>query len=130
MDTEYISIKDAIAKFKKCGIEFRPSRQVKSQRAELMQQIHEFYLKDKWVNDRKLCAKWLSRKKMKPTKENVEIWKKESKEFRKPITAKSLASFWLCHIPTHDLYYIVSIAKDKKERGESFNRWMFWSIKK
>lgn len=54
---------------------------------------------------------------------------KKSKEFRKPITIKSFCSFWLAHIPTKDLYYINSYARDMDRRGENFNKWLFFNLK-
>lgn len=120
-------MKDLVARLQQKGVAFKKTS--KSQRNELMKEIHELYVADKWLLDRANCAKWLSRKKMKPIVANVEKWKKESGEFRKPITPASLASFWLSHIPTEDLFYILSIGKDKKQRNESFNRWLFWSLK-
>lgn len=101
----------------------------KSKRAELIQEIHELYKKDKWFLDRRQCTNWINRNGMKPTKENVERWKKESGEFRSEISPKSLASFWLAHIPTDHLFYIISVGKDMRNRNQSFNKWLFWALK-
>ena len=46
----------------------------------------------------------------------------------KPTTGKRLA-IQLSHIPTKDLYYITSQARDMKNRGESFSKYLFWAIK-
>ena len=121
---------DIIAKMQSNGFKFDdPKTIAKSSRNEFMAQIHQFYLDDKFISDRLNYAKWLRRNKLKPCQENIDKWKKTSGEFRKPITPASLASFWLAHIPTTDLYYLISIAKDKKNRKESFNKWLFWAIK-
>ena len=37
--------------------------------------------------------------------------------------------YFLSHIPTKDLYYVISIMKDKKARGESASAYLLGSIK-
>lgn len=44
-------------------------------------------------------------------------------------TEKSFCSYRLGFMKTDDLYFLISIAKDKDNRGENFNRWLFWAIK-
>lgn len=112
------------------GIKFDdPAPTIKSRRNEMMKEIHEFYTKDKLRTDKINCYRWLRRNKLKVTKENVERWKKTSGEMRKEISPATLASFWLSHIPTNDLPYIISIARDMERRKENFNKWLFWAIK-
>jgi len=123
---QFVAMKDLVARLQQKGVAFKKTD--KSQRNALMKELHELYLADKLVNDKKNCATWLSRRKMKPLVTNVDKWKKESGEFKTPITPASLASFWLCHMKTEDLFYLISIAKDKANRKESFNKWLFWSI--
>lgn len=101
----------------------------KSSRTEMMATLYEFYEKEKYNTDKLAYANWLYRNKLKPSFENIEKWKKTSGEYRKQITSKSFASFWLSHIPTGDLYYLISIAKDMENRKQSFNKWLFWSLK-
>lgn len=135
MDDDYVdyetpkAISAMISMYKDRGLQFQKTGRGKTQRNELMKQIHDCYIKDKWLSDRANCAKWLSIKRLSPTKENVDVWKKQSGEYYKPITPASLASFWLGHIKTEDLFYIVSIAKDKINRKENFVKWLFWSLR-
>lgn len=44
------------------------------------------------------------------------------------ITGRAVA-IKMSHIPTKDLYYILSICTDAKNRGQSFSKVMFGSIK-
>lgn len=104
MESKLSSFGDAIKNLEERGIVFVENKS-KSERSELMEQLYNFYLQDK------------------------EILDKKSKIVRKPISIKSFVSFWLSHIPTRDLYYLISIAKDKQARGQSFNKWLFWSLK-
>lgn len=100
----------------------------KSQRAEIISQIYEYYLLDNKKQNWKNYIKWLKCNKLKHSKDNMSIFKK-TKEYHKNIPIKSFCSFWLSHIKTFDLFYILSIAKDKNNRNESFNKWLFWSLK-
>jgi len=47
----------------------------------------------------------------------------------KPMAIRTLA-IKLGHIPTKDLYYLESICKDAKNRGGSYSKVLFGSIKK
>lgn len=94
-----------------------------------MQELHEAYLNDKRTLDKTNYVRWLKRNKFAPSTDNIARWKKTSGDFKNPITPKSFASFWLGHVPTTDLYYLVSIAKDKQHRKESFNKWLFWALR-
>ena len=101
----------------------------RSQRAELFKELYghyeSSYKKSTWTEYRK----WLGRNKFKHSTARTAEFRK-SKEFRKPIEIKSFCSYWLGFLKTEDLYYLISIAKDKENRGENFNKWLFWAIKK
>ena len=96
-----------------------------SKRNDLMNQIYSFYgteqeiilmKKYRW----KLYVKWLKENKIKHTKESVALFKK-TKEYRttKGFSPKTMASFFLAHVKTPDLFYVLSVAKDKFFRKES-----------
>lgn len=129
MAEETFSIHAIIEQMKQRGSFQEPDKKFLSQRNEFMKELHEAYLQDKYNLDKLNYVRWLKRNKFSPSTENIARWKKGSGEFRTPITPKSFASFWLAHIPTHDLYYLVSIARDKQNRKESFNKWLFWALK-
>lgn len=46
----------------------------------------------------------------------------------KPLTGRALA-IKTSHIPTKDLYYVLSVGKDYKNRKGSFSKFFFGSIK-
>lgn len=117
-----ISLADAIAQ-KRLEI---GNPKVKSQRADLLGQLYDFYEKDYSVQTWKEYVRWLKDNRKKHCKDTVAQYKKVAYP---KITVKSFSSYWLSHIPTEDLYYILSIARDKHNRSESFNRWLFWSLK-
>lgn len=125
MSTTFLSLGDAIERMKYEA----PVKKYRSSRNKLMEELHQFYKDDKYILDRQAYAKWLFRNKLKPSPENIQKWKKTSGEYYPEITPASFASFWLGHIPTDHLYYLISIAKDKKNRKESFNKWLFWALK-
>lgn len=121
MENSFISFRDAIEKFKSIDA---PKRL--SQRAELFKELYSYYEKSYKKNTWLDYIKWLKENHIKHTKESIA---KFDKIKRKPITVKSFCSFWLSHIPTIDLYYLISIAKDMENRNQNFNKWLFWSIK-
>lgn len=125
MDNPFLSLQQALAEKM---AEFGERPKFKSQRAELFAELYTYYEKsykhNSWLN----YIAWLKANRFKHTRERVEQYKK-SKEFRKKITIKSFCSFWLSFMKTNDLYYLISIAKDKERRKENFNKWLFWSIK-
>jgi hypothetical protein len=127
-------MKDLVSRYKKDGFVFEKKvdkGEARSQRNELMKQIHEIYLKDAETQDRIRCKNWLVVKRLNPMiPKNVQLWKDTSGEYYKnKITPASMASYWLSHVPTEDLFFLVSIGKDKLQRKESFNKWLFWAIK-
>jgi len=94
-----------------------------SERIDILKQIYSFYdteqekihtKKSNW----KRYVQYLKSNKIHDSKEE-QIKFKKSKMFLRKITDKSMASFWLSHIPTKDLYYVLSVVKDKTFRNES-----------
>jgi len=99
-----------------------------NERQFVLKEIYELYLSDelhrKKANWTRFCIWCRTNKK---GKESLAEFKK-SKQFIKPITAKLLA-IKLAHIPTKDLYYMKSVAVDKKNRNEDIGAWILGSIK-
>lgn len=100
----------------------------RSERSELFNELYSYYEKSYRKNCWSDYITWLKKNKFKHSKEKIAEFKK-SKDFRKKISIKSFCSFWLSFVKTNDLYYLISIAKDKDQRGENFNKWLFWAIK-
>lgn len=100
----------------------------KSERGDVLSQIYELYRKSNKKENWKRYIKWLKFNRIKHTKLSVEDFKK-SKDC---LTARVIKSFaiMLSHIPTSDLYYILSIAKDKDNRGENFSGWLMGELYK
>lgn len=122
MDTKFISLADAIAKIK---LE-NPEPKFKSERSELFNQLYTFYEKDYKKQTWKDYIKWLKKNHKKHSKNTIDEFKVLSYP---KINLRSFCSFWLGHIPTNDLYYLASIARDCENRGVSFNKWLFWALK-
>lgn len=117
-----ISLGEAIEQYKRDI----PRPKFKSQRSEYLSELYQFYEKDYKIQMWKDYVAWLKTNRKKHSKSTIEEYKVI--HFKR-ISLKTFCSFWLGHIPTDDLYYLISIAKDKDNRGESFNRWLFWSLK-
>lgn len=98
----------------------------KSERSECLSQLYQFYEKDYKIQKWKDYIAWLKANRKKHTPDSIREY---NVIHHKKITLKSFCSFWLGHIPTDDLYYLLSIAKDKDNRKESFNRWLFYNLK-
>jgi len=103
-----------------------PPKKTLNQRQELFAELYNYYEKDYKKQAWKSYVQWLKQNRIKHNKISIQEYKKIA--FKK-ITVKSFCSFWLSFIPTVDLWYLVSIAKDMDNRGQSFNRWLFWAIK-
>jgi Mg/Co/Ni transporter MgtE len=93
-----------------------------SQRNDILRQIYSFYDSDREVfltkkKNWKRYIEFLKENKIKDSKENQERFKK-SKKFIKKMSSSTVAYF-VSHIPTNDLYYILSVVKDKSFRNES-----------
>lgn len=93
-----------------------------TERNDLFKQIYSFYNTGQEYTHRKK-ANWkryvayLKQNKIKDCKEEQVKFKK-NKLFLKPMSERSMACFWLAHIPTKDLYYILSVTKDRSFRNE------------
>ena len=93
-----------------------------SQRNDILRQIYSFYDSDREVfltkkKNWKRYIEFLKENKLKDTKENQDRFKK-SKKFIKKMSPSTVAYF-VSHIPTNDLYYVLSVVKDKSFRNES-----------
>lgn len=117
-----ISFAEALEEQKKLIGEKLP----KSERSDILKQLYGFYEEDYKKEKWKDYIRWLKANNRPHTSEAISAYKKSSYP---QITVKSFCSFWLSHIPTNDLYFLLSIARDKRNRGESFNRWLFHSLK-
>ena len=93
-----------------------------SQRNDILRQIYSFYDSDREVfltkkKNWKRYIEFLKENKIKDSKENQDRFKK-SKKFIKKMSSSTVAYF-VSHIPTNDLYYVLSVVKDKSFRNES-----------
>ena len=93
-----------------------------SQRNDILRQIYSFYDSDREVfltkkKNWKRYIEFLRENKIKDSKENQERFKR-SKNFIKKMSPSTVAYF-VSHIPTNDLYYVLSVVKDKSFRNES-----------
>lgn len=98
----------------------------KSERAELLGKLYNIYELDYKIQTWKEYCKWLKQNKFNNSKIKVEEYRKIAYP---KIQIKNFCSFWLSHIPTEDLYYLISIMNDIKNRKGSPNKWLFWAIK-
>lgn len=118
---EYVKLQNAIEKYK--------SEKPKiSQRSELLRQLYEYYEKSYKKNTWHDYLSWLREFKKENNKETQDEFRK-TKLFHKQIDTRSFCSFWLGHIPTKDLWYLLSLAKDMNNRDQNFNRWLFWALR-
>lgn len=125
MENPFVSFRDAL-EAKKAEI---PQPKFRSERAELLNELYTYYEKSYKQNTWVLYREWLKKNKFKHSTEKVAEYKKD-KSYVKIIPIKRFCSYWFNFLKTEDLYYLISIAKDKEKRGENFNRWVFWAIKK
>ena len=93
-----------------------------SQRNDILRQVYSFYDSDREVfltkkKNWKRYIEFLKENKIKDSKENQDRFKK-SKKFIKKMSSSTVAYF-VSHIPTNDLYYVLSVVKDKSFRNES-----------
>ncbi len=101
---------------------FQPTKKKLNPRNDILKQIYSFYDTEQEIVLTKR-ANWkryietLKKQKVKDSQEQQRAFKK-SKLFIRKMSPSSMA-FFLSHIPTQDLWYILSIAKDKSFRNES-----------
>lgn len=118
---EFITLQEAIKKYKN-------EKPKISQRSDLLRQIYEYYQKSYKKNTWFNYLKWLKENKKEVSEETQNEFRK-TKLYHKQIDTRSFCSFWLGHIPTEDLWYLLSIAKDMDNRNQNFNKWLFWSLR-
>jgi len=107
-----------------------------TQRNSLIKELYEVYVLENKFENYYRYRYWLKQKKKIKNNETVEEFKKEKlaidKKYIKPITSKYFA-IRLSHIPTQDLYYLISMKKDSVHRKgyvrSSFTKWLWFSIK-
>lgn len=107
-------------------LEFQ-GKKFRSQRAELLGELYEGYKKDNKIQNWKNYISWLKKNHIKHSRDSISKFKKE-KEYFKQMPIKTFA-FFISHIPSNDLFYLVSIMKDKLNRKESFCKWLFYALK-
>lgn len=116
---DYLSLKQVIEKY-------QVEKPTLSERSQILKEIYEHYERSYKMNVWSDYIKWLKANKYKHSKEKISEYDKL--KFKK-ITISSFCSFWLSHIPTKDLYYILSYAKDLENRKQNFNKWLFYNLK-
>jgi hypothetical protein len=105
-----------------------------NERQTLLKELYDVYVLENKFENYYRYSKWLG--KVKICTEKVEEFKKVKlpieKKYIKPITSAFFA-IKLSHIPTEDLYYLVSVKKDSVHRKgytrSSFTKWLWFSIK-
>lgn len=108
-------------------VSFGVSKKRGSERNDVVRQLYQLYdsgqedtlrKKDNW----KRYVAWLKENKIRDSKELQEKFKR-NKKFLKKISEKNFA-FFLSHIPTKDLYYVLSICKDLAIRNKSIGKYI------
>jgi hypothetical protein len=103
----------------------------RSKRAELTQQLYDIYMSDTQVKHRKLanwkryCA-WCRENRIADGKEAHTKFKK-SRQYIKTHNIKTFVYF-LSVIPTSDLDYLLSQAKDMNNRDQNFSGYLFANL--
>ena len=99
----------------------KPTKKKLNPRTDLLKQIYSFYDTEQEVILTKK-ANWvryvanLKLRKVKDSQEQQRAFKK-SKLFIRKMSPSSMA-FFLSHIPTQDLWYVLSVVKDRSFRNE------------
>ncbi len=97
------------------------------QRWSVQNEIFDLLLDDdgtKRENWRRFC-RWVKQYRIQYRKEDKKIenkWKKESRgelKYIRPVKYKSTLAYFTAHLDIEALYYVLSVMKDKKHRGES-----------
>lgn len=102
-----------------------------SERAEIIKEIYEVYSsptqkKFRRIENWKRYCEWCRINRKENSPENQKLFKK-SKQFIKEHSVKTICYF-ISHIPTADLYYIASQARDMKNRGQNFSSYFINSL--
>lgn len=102
-----------------------------SERGDVIGKIFELYdseqertlrKKENW----KRYVSWLKQNKRKNEPHSINDFKK-SKIFLRPFTIKKLC-FLISHLKTVDLYYVLSVCKDKYNRNESIGAYIYTQV--
>lgn len=93
-----------------------------SERNDILRQIYSFYDTEQEVlltkkSNWKRYITFLKEIKQPDSKENQSKFKRSKKFIRK--SSSATIAYFLSHIPQNDLYYVLSVAKDKSFRKES-----------
>lgn len=102
------------------------------ERNYIMQELYALYDSDKETLLRKKenwkrYVAWLRGQRVCDTKEKQEAFRK-SKLFLKKASPKTLA-FMVSHIKTKDLYYVLSVCRDRSNRNQSIGKYI-WGLRK
>lgn len=101
---------------------FKIEKKKGSERNDVLKQIYSFYdteqetilrKKENW----KRYIKYLKDNKLQSSEEQIKKFKR-NKLFLKKLSSASIA-FFLSHVKVNDLYYVLSVVKDKSFRRES-----------
>jgi len=107
-----------------------------NQRQSLIKELYEVYELENKVENYCRYLYWLKKNKKVKNSETVKEFQKEKlpidKKYIKPNTPSYFA-IRLSHIKTEDLYYLISMKNDYKNRNKyqrsAFTKWLFFSIK-
>jgi hypothetical protein len=104
----------------------------RSEREKLLNDLYSLYDTMQEAQLRKMenirrYKLWLKERRVKNTKENQEAFMR-SRSFCRKIP-KSRFWYFVSHIPTKDLYYILSVSRGKFHRGESIGAFIFSLVK-
>ena len=103
----------------------------RSKRAELIQELYDIYMNDTQIRHRKKAnwkryCEWCRSNKTPDSKEAQTKFKK-SKSYIKTHNIKTFVYF-LSVIPTSDLDYLISVAKDMNNRNQNFSGYLFANL--
>lgn len=103
----------------------------RSQRAELIEQLYNIYMSETQVRHRKIAnwkryCEWCRNNKT-PDSEKAQSKFKKSKSYIKTHNIKTFVYF-LSVIPTSDLDYLISVAKDMNNRNQNFSGYLFANL--
>lgn len=108
-------------------INYKKEKVKKSERADTISKIYDIYTsptqrlirkKENW----KRYVKWCKMNKQPNSKESQAKFKK-SKLYIKEHPVKTICYF-ISHIPTKDLYFLLSVGKDMENRNQNFSRYL------
>ena len=108
----------------------------KKSRKDLIKELYEVYILENKFENYFRYRHYLKKNKKENTKENVAEFQKAKLDINLKYIKPFPASFFaikLSHIPTEDLFYLISVEKDiinrKGYKKCSFSKWLFYSIK-